>query len=819
MKPFDPVLGQDAADLAAAGEMLDTMGATPFDSAAPKGMDGTLQSLKGLMRPSAGAGRSAMLLASYPNIVADKVQSLVTGEETTQRQDAGFEIAEDLGNSAVDFWTPDAATMGTTAKTINMVGNVIGSVPQMIGTPGLFLANSGVDPAAELVRQGVDSDTALAVGGVNLSVTALGMRLPAAFGSNLATRVATGAGSNLALGVGADLASSAALDAGGYEQAAEGYNPADPYARGLDVLMGIAFGAAAHVDAPRLAPSQRDAVLVANNAAHVEQGTMPGTPLAKGADVRHQTALATAIKQSLSGERVDVAGQIKLEDFLLKPELRPLQPAAGGAVGFDANVAQVLRAEGGYVNDPVDRGGETKFGISKRANPEVDIANLTPEGAAAIYRKKYWDQIKADELPAHMQGTAFDAAVNQGVNWTRNALKRANGSAKHFNDLREAQYRRIVQEDPSQAKFLRGWLNRLGKFKETSPAGESLRTRLVENPEQLATDYAALKDSEGGVILNTDVARELSPEYLADRTRSADVHEAASDFVKTIYERKLAEPTPEGMDRTVMFTAGGTGAGKTTGLMAMGEARGRPEIVYDTNMNTLGSAVEKIEQALTAGRDVQIAYVYRDPVEALTAGALPRAERQAKEFGSGRTVPLAEHAKTHTGVRPVMEALAKKYADDPRVKITAIDNSRGKGKEQVVELADLPHVEQNSLHERLNEALESARSAGLSDSIYRGFKAVGRPDSGVESNRRPPGGAASNPEGRSRSEAGEVTPAPELDAAAQLAASLPQLEITLDDGTVATAADALARADADIAQAQTDANGFAAAVSCMMRFS
>src|SRR3546814_932662 len=96
-------------------------------------------------------------------------------------------------------------------------------------------------------------------------------------------------------------------------------------------------------------------------------------------------------------------------------------------------------------------------------------------------------------------------------------------------------------------------------------------------------------------------------------------------------------------------------------------------------MNTLSSAVDKVEQALAAGRDVRIAYVYRDPVEALTGGAIPRAERQAVQFGPGRTVPLAEHAKTHIGVRPVMAAPAARYADYPRLDLYAIGNRHRQG--------------------------------------------------------------------------------------------------------------------------------------------
>src|SRR3546814_13606038 len=105
-------------------------------------------------------------------------------------------------------------------------------------------------------------------------------------------------------------------------------------------------------------------------------------------------------------------------------------------------------------------------------------------------------------------------------------------------------------------------------------------------------------------------------------------------------------------------------------------------------MTPLSSAVDKVEQALAAGRDVRIAYVYRDPVEALTGGAIPRAERQAVKFGSGRTVPLAEHAKTHIGVRPVMEALAARYADYPRFELAALANIHGKGHSRLSHIPD-----------------------------------------------------------------------------------------------------------------------------------
>ncbi len=84
-------------------------------------------------------------------------------------------------------------------------------------------------------------------------------------------------------------------------------------------------------------------------------------------------------------------------------------------MSFDDAVAKVLQAEGGYVNDPRDPGGETKYGISKRAYPNVDIANLTAAQAKEIYRADYWDKPLIGALPDRIACTVFDAAVNSGV--------------------------------------------------------------------------------------------------------------------------------------------------------------------------------------------------------------------------------------------------------------------------------------------------------------------------------------------------------------------------------------------------------------------
>ena len=82
---------------------------------------------------------------------------------------------------------------------------------------------------------------------------------------------------------------------------------------------------------------------------------------------------------------------------------------------FEKHMEFIMKWEAGYVNDPNDTGGETKYGISKRQYPNLDIANLTKEDASEIYKRDYWDKCRCDEIPEFMRLAVFDTAVNCGV--------------------------------------------------------------------------------------------------------------------------------------------------------------------------------------------------------------------------------------------------------------------------------------------------------------------------------------------------------------------------------------------------------------------
>ena len=150
---------------------------------------------------------------------------------------------------------------------------------------------------------------------------------------------------------------------------------------------------------------------------------------------------------------------------------------------FEEIIGVVLEHEGGYVNDPEDPGGETKYGVSKRAYPNEDIKNLTEEGAKDIYRRDYWERYRCAELPESLRHIYFDMCVNMGagratkiMQETANA-KGANlkidggmgpmtvGAMKSVELERVRAYRvkyyaTLIERKPDLAKFYFGWFKR-----------------------------------------------------------------------------------------------------------------------------------------------------------------------------------------------------------------------------------------------------------------------------------------------------------------------------------------------------------------------
>ena len=152
-------------------------------------------------------------------------------------------------------------------------------------------------------------------------------------------------------------------------------------------------------------------------------------------------------------------------------------------VKFDEIIEVVLHHEGGYVNDKDDPGGETNFGIAKRSHPDVDIKNLTKDGAKEIYKEHYWDRNKVESLSEELRHIYFDMCVNQGKGRAVKILQRA-ANAKGANlkvdgglgpktigalkgvELQRVRayrikyYADLVTRKPDLEKFYYGWFRR-----------------------------------------------------------------------------------------------------------------------------------------------------------------------------------------------------------------------------------------------------------------------------------------------------------------------------------------------------------------------
>ena len=187
---------------------------------------------------------------------------------------------------------------------------------------------------------------------------------------------------------------------------------------------------------------------------------------------------------------------------------------------FDTAYERTLRCEGGYANDPVDRGGETWRGISRVHFPHwpgwalidrarraktfprnLDSSRRLAECVSTFYREQFWDRIEGDLLSdQQIAEEVFDTAVNMGVRravrFLQEALNLLNRNQRSYRDLvvdgaigprtrgaldqlllqegedqvllrvlnllQGSHYLAIMRSDPAQERFARGWLKRAG---------------------------------------------------------------------------------------------------------------------------------------------------------------------------------------------------------------------------------------------------------------------------------------------------------------------------------------------------------------------
>jgi hypothetical protein len=307
--------------------------------------------------------------------------------------------------------------------------------------------------------------------------------------------------------------------------------------------------------------------------------------------------------------------------------------------------------------------------------------------------ERYLTSGRAD---AHLKG-AFGKIADIMARYVSEFVRRLKGNPKL-----EAIFDKMLGSDTPFGEALR-------------KADDQIKGREVKEvePGSMEDKYNKIKGTQGGRVLDVDIARELVPGYKPEE--AGKVHEEASAIIKQRYAELLQGPVAKGKEPFVLFTAGGSGAGKTTAIRTtLDGLRGKADIIYEGMMSKVESSVKKIDQALESGRDVNIAYVHRSPVDAWHS-VLDRAEE------TGRTVPLDAHAEAHSNVQTTIEKLQGIYKDTPQVIFHAIDNNQGPGKAREVPFETLPKIETQNLKEQLHEGLtERYRAGSISEKTYRG---------------------------------------------------------------------------------------------------
>jgi lysozyme family protein len=129
-------------------------------------------------------------------------------------------------------------------------------------------------------------------------------------------------------------------------------------------------------------------------------------------------------------------------------------------MSFEKIIDFTLKWEGGnkITRDPHDPGGVTKYGISHKAHPSVDIENLTLDEAKVIYKMEYWDKIAKGE-DDNLDMVCFDTSVNLGVGRVRKWLREGITYKDILEDRRDW-YNYLTIINPKMGKYLKGWMNR-----------------------------------------------------------------------------------------------------------------------------------------------------------------------------------------------------------------------------------------------------------------------------------------------------------------------------------------------------------------------
>jgi soluble lytic murein transglycosylase-like protein len=541
-------------------------------------------------------------------------------------------VGESFRNVAKDL-APDPATAGMAEQ---LVFGVVRPVTKLvagavIGGPigmAAAAAEEGFTQSEELRTQGVDVGTRTAVGALTAAATAAGAFLP------IAGQTLKGTAALYALGgPGAFMAQQQAtrsiLENADYADLAKKYDPLDPVGLAVSALVPLPFAAAG-------------AVRNARTARAAAAGDLNAMTLDQRRALRYNAPALDAHAEQMAN-KYGVPPEILLAVKNAGEKSGPTATSPKGARG----VMQFMPATwkemgGGDITDPVvaiERGAQY---LAKLHNAYGDwraaVAHYNGGGSqAALVRSGGAPSFK--ETNAYLQ--RVDAYVAEMRKTTGTAPPPAPATAQR--DVDAAMVHNLtLRQDIHDAGMPKADTMGVPRADALSPIDRAIENRLAETMARdfdgAAAAYAAMPDSMGGRVLSDDMARRLSPEAAIDPARGAAAQAPADWFVGQMYARRVAELQPGA--QVLMTTGGAPGrADVVRTVPALRDAADQAALVLDANLGTADAAAARIDAALDAGATVRMVHV-----------------KQGRD--------------------PVVDQVAKRYKDDPRVTVSTVEDTR-----------------------------------------------------------------------------------------------------------------------------------------------
>jgi len=394
------------------------------------------------------------------------------------------------------------------------------------------------------------------------------------------------------------------------------------------------------------------------------------------------------IGKDLTYRQLETALQEALEEALQETTSVVAQErvAPGQISGKEAATRIGGAALGGAVAGPVLGAGGAILGTTGKKQVTTDIAKVQVEpstSASTPTPKRPVDAIgAAQKQPAETQTQTESIQTTPGRKIGDQEATGPTESKPTIAEQHKAAVEKLWREGkPVNQRYREMYPDLVEKYekkegvvKEEKIIAPAKTEQAKESDEAKRLDEADIARYEAAnpdFVVNIDRAKLTFEGYnTADIANENKFYGKGAELAGAVYEKWLKERKGTG-DNVVVFTAGGTGSGKST---ATGDRRGA-SIIVDSTLSSKDWAVYQIDRALEEGYDVEIVYVYRDPVDAWENGIWRRYE------SGGHFVPAANFLNTHVKSKENILEIAAKYGD--RVSIQVYENKTGKEPQRI----------------------------------------------------------------------------------------------------------------------------------------